>query len=113
LTFLEDNLEKTEIKKEFDYFPETTELKDVQEMQISKGVEVEEIVGGSSSKGHKYEFRVKKPKFSIELNRPAPDEDYTKFRIEKRDKKYKIKELQTMIMKLKQENWMIEKWNAK
>jgi hypothetical protein len=101
LTVLEDNLEKTEIKQEFDYIPETEELQDVQEMKISKSVEAEEIVGGSSSKGHKYEFRVKNPKFSIDLNRPAPDEDYTEFRIEKRDEKDRVKELQTMIMKLK------------
>jgi hypothetical protein len=113
LTVLEDNLEKVEIKQEFDYFPETEELQDVQEMKISKSVEAEEIVGGSSSKGHKYEFRVKKPKFSIDLNRPALDEDYTEFRIEKRDEKDRVKELQTMIMKLKQEKWMIEQWNAK
>ena len=28
-------------------------------------------------------------------------------------KKDRIQELQTMIMKLKQDEWMIEKWNAK
>jgi len=75
---------------------------------MSKSVEAEEIDGGSPSKGHKYKFRFKKTKFSIDLNRPAPDEDYTEFRIEKRDEKDRVKELQAMMMKLKQEKWMIE-----
>jgi hypothetical protein len=86
-----------EIKQEFDYFPETEELQDFQEMKMSRSVEAEEIVGGSYSKGHKHEIRIKNPKLSIDLNRPALDEDYTEFRIEKRDEKDRVKELQGMI----------------
>jgi hypothetical protein len=82
-------------------------------MRISKSVDAEEVASGSSSKSPKYEFRVKKPKFSIDLNRHAPDEDYTKFKVEKGDEKDKVKELQTMIMTMKYKNWMIEQWNAK
>jgi len=113
-TVLEDNLEKVDIKQEFDFFfLETEELQDFQEMKMSKSVEAEEIDGGSSSKGHKYEFRVKNPKFSIDLNRPAPDEDCIEFKIEKRDENDRVKELQSMIMKLKREKWIIEQWNSK
>jgi hypothetical protein len=112
-TDLEDNPVDAEIKPEFDHFPETEELQDFQEMKMSKNVEAEEITGGSSSKYHKYEFKVKKPRFSIDLNRPALDEDHIEFRVEMRDEKDRVKELQTMIMKLKQEKWMIEQWNAK
>lgn len=112
-TNLEDNPVDVEIKQEYDYFPKTEELQDFQEMKMSKSVEVEEIVGSSSSKYHKYEFKVKKPRFSIDLNQLAPDEDHIEFRVEMRDQKDRVKELQTMIMKLKQEKWMIEQWNAK
>jgi hypothetical protein len=87
LTFLKDNLEYVEIKQEFDYFPETEEIHDVQEMKISTSVEAEEVVGGSSLKDHNYEFRVKKTRFSIDLNQPTLDEDYTKFRVKIRDEK--------------------------
>ena len=103
-TDLEYNLVNAEIKQEFDFFPETEELQDFQELEMSKSAEVEEIVGGSSSKDHKYEFKLKNTTFSIDLNRLALDEDHTEFRVEMRDEKDRVKQLQTMIMKLKQES---------
>jgi len=80
---------------------------------MSISVEAEEIVCGSYSKGHKHEIRVKKTKLSIDPNQPTPYGDYTEFKIEKRDEKDRVKELQGMILKLKQEKWMIKEWNAK
>jgi hypothetical protein len=67
-TDLEDNAVDVENKLEFNYFLETEELQDFTEMKMSKSVEVEEIVGGSSSKYHKHKFKKKKPRFSIDLN---------------------------------------------
>jgi hypothetical protein len=112
-TDLEDNPVDVEIKPEFNCFPETEELQDFQEMKMSESVEAEEIVGGSSSKDHKHEFKVKKPRFSIDLNRPAPVEEHPEFRMEMRDEKDRVRELQTIIMQLKQEKSMVEQWNAK
>jgi hypothetical protein len=92
-TDLKDNPVDAKIKPKFDYFLETKYLQDFKEMKKSKSVEVEEIVGGSSSKDHKHEFKVKNPRFSIDLNRPTLVEEHPEFIMEMRDEKDMVREL--------------------
>jgi hypothetical protein len=47
------------------------------------------------------------------LNLPAPVEEYPEFKVEVRKKKDKVKELQSMIKKLKKDKFFIDQWNAK
>jgi hypothetical protein len=44
-------------------------------MKMLESLEAEEIASDSSSKDHKYGFKVKNPIFSIDMNRPAPVEE--------------------------------------
>jgi len=62
-------------------------------MKMSENAEEEEIVDGSSSKDHKCEFKIKKPRFSIDLNRPAPVEEHPEFKMKMRDEKDMVREL--------------------
>jgi predicted RNase H-like nuclease (RuvC/YqgF family) len=59
-------------------------------------------------------MRSRKPKISIDLNIPAPEEDYGGCREETRDApKKNIKKLQEVIKELKHEKQALELWNGK
>ena len=111
-TDLENNPFEVEIKSEFDCFLET-ELQDSWGIRMSDNAEAGEIDGSSPYKDYKHEFKVEKPRFSIELNRSAPVEEHPEFRMEMRDEKDRVRELQTIIIQLKQEKSMVEQWNSK
>jgi hypothetical protein len=74
-TDLEDNVFETKIKSKFDCFLETN-LQDSQGIIMSDNAEVEEIDGSSYYKDYKHEFKVRKPRFSIDLNRSSPFEEH-------------------------------------
>jgi hypothetical protein len=99
-----------DVKLENDSFPEINQLQDVPETRKSKSTEEEDLSTGFSSK---YEIKLRKPRTSIDLNLPAPVEEHPEFRMETRKEKDRVKELQGIIMKLRQEKSLVEKWNAK
>jgi hypothetical protein len=59
-------------------------------------------------------MRTRKHKLSIDLNKPAPEEDYGECRAEIWDApgKIKIKKMQAVIKELKHEKQILELWNA-
>jgi len=78
----------------------------------SKNYAKKEIHRGSSSKGHRYGFRARKPKLSINLNRPAPEEipyDLAKKTIET----LTPKEYEAIIVDLRQQNQKLVVQNLK
>jgi hypothetical protein len=111
-TDLEDDPFEAETKSEFDYFLET-KLQDLQGTKVSDNVEAGEIVGSSSYKDYKHESKGENPRFSIDLNQPAPVKEHPEFRMEIRDEYDRVKELKATIRHLKQEKYMLEQWNVK
>jgi hypothetical protein len=82
--------------------------------RLYKSVKMD-IVEEASSKVHKYGTRTKKPKLSIDLNKPALEEDQDEHMVETKDAqgKQSTEEFQIVIKYLKQENQTFETWNAK
>jgi hypothetical protein len=81
---------------------------------LSKPVK-KDIIEVKSSKGHKYKRRPRKPKRSIDLNRPGSEEDQDEDMVETEDvpKRQRSEEFKTVIEDLKQHNQRLEVWNAK
>jgi hypothetical protein len=58
-------------------------------------------------------IKLRKPQAAIDLNLPAPVEEYPEFKVKARKEKDRVKELQSMIKQLKKEKDFVEQWNAK
>jgi hypothetical protein len=93
-----------------DLFPELDQLQDLPETRDSERIEEEDLSIGLSSK---YVIKLRKPQASIDLNLPAPVEEYSEFKVEARKEKDKVKELKSMIKQVKKEKYFVEQWNAK
>jgi predicted RNase H-like nuclease (RuvC/YqgF family) len=74
-----------------------------------------DIIEVKSSKGHKYKEGLENLNFSIDLNRPASEEDQDEDRVETEDvpERQRSEEFKTVIEDLKQHNRRLEVWNAK
>jgi hypothetical protein len=99
------------------YVPEMYELLEVdtQEIQFFSKYAEKEIIKESPSNEPRYRMRSRKPKISIDLNRPAPEEDYGGCREETEDapKNKKIKKFHTVIKELNFEKQALEFWKDK
>jgi hypothetical protein len=106
------DIDSSHSEEDSTYVPEMYDLPkfDIQEIQsLSKSAEkktferssLKEIIKGSPSNEHKYEMRPRKPKLSIDLNRPASEEDCGGCQAGTGDvsTKQKIKKLQAVIKK--------------
>jgi hypothetical protein len=51
----------------------------------------------------RYQIKLRKPQAAIELNKPAPVEEFPEFKVKVRSDKDKIKELQKMVKQLNKE----------
>jgi hypothetical protein len=111
-TDFEDDPFEAETKLEFDCFLET-ELQYLKRTKVSDNVEVGEVVGSSSYKNYRHESKAEKPRFSIDLNQPAPFKEHFKFRMEIRDEYDRVKELKDTIRHLKQEKYILDQCNVK
>jgi septal ring factor EnvC (AmiA/AmiB activator) len=67
----------------------------------------------SSGLVSKYQVKSKEPKVSLNLNEPAPFEEFSEFRVKIITDKERIKEFQKTVRQLKKENTQIEQWNAR
>jgi hypothetical protein len=66
----------------------------------------------SSGLVSKYQFKLREPKVSINMNEPAPSEEFPKFKVKVRNDRERIKELQKTVRQLKREKAHIEQWSA-
>jgi hypothetical protein len=58
-------------------------------------------------------IRLRKPQAAIDLNLPAPVEEYPKFKVKVRKEKDKVKELQSIAKQLKKEKALVEQWSVR
>jgi hypothetical protein len=75
-----------------DLFPELDQMQDLPETRDSDNTEDEDLISGISSK---YVIKLRKPQASIDLNLPAPVEEYPEFKVKARKEKDRVKELLT------------------
>jgi hypothetical protein len=61
----------------------------------------------------KYQVKLREPKVSINLNEPAPSEEFPEFKVKVRTDRERIKELQKTVRQLKREKTHIEQWSAR
>jgi len=54
----------------------------------------------SSKLSSRYQIKLRKPQVAIDLNKPAPTEEFLEFKVKFRSDKDKIKELQKMVKQL-------------
>jgi hypothetical protein len=79
----------------------------------------EAMDSASSDNDHKlglasrYQIKLREPIDSIDLNKPAPTEEFPEFKVKVRIDKEKIRELQKMVKQLKKEKARVEKWSAR
>ena len=83
-----------------DIFVEPDQMQDLPETIDSDSTEDEDLSYGLSSK---YVIKLRKPQAAIDLNLPAPVEEYLEFKVKARKEKDRVKELQSMIKQLKKE----------
>jgi hypothetical protein len=67
----------------------------------------------SSELSSRYQIKLRKPQAAIDLNKPAPAEEFPEFKVKVRSDKDKIKELQKMVKQLKKEKAQVEQWSAR
>ena len=67
----------------------------------------------SSVLSSKYIIKLRKPQAAIDLNLFSPVEEYPEFKVKVRKEKERVKELQSMVKKLKKENALVEQWNSR
>jgi hypothetical protein len=67
----------------------------------------------SSELSSRYQIKLRKPQAAIDLNKPAPVEEFPEFKVKVRSDKDKIKELQKMVKQLKKEKAQVEQWSAR
>jgi hypothetical protein len=67
----------------------------------------------SSGLASRYQVKLKEPKVAIDLNEPAPSEEFPKFKVKVRFNKERIKELQKTVRQLKKEKALIEQQSAR
>jgi hypothetical protein len=61
----------------------------------------------------KYQVKLREPKVAINLNEPAPFEEFPEFKVKVRTDRERIKELQKTVRQLKREKTHIEQWSAR
>jgi hypothetical protein len=83
-------------------------LQYLQGNKVLDNVEVGKVVGSSYYKDYKHESKAEKPRFSIDLNQPAPIKEHPEFIMEIKDEYDRVKELKDTIRHLKQEKYMLE-----
>jgi hypothetical protein len=93
-----------------DLFAEPDHMQDLPETIDSDSTEDEDHSSGLSSK---YMIKLRNPQAAIDLNLPAPVEEYPEFKVKARKEKDRVKELQSMINQLKNEKYFFEQWNSK
>jgi hypothetical protein len=93
-----------------DPFAEPDQIPDLPETRDSDSTEDEDHSSGLSSR---YRIKLRKPQAAIDLNLPAPVEEYPEFKVKVRNEKDRIKELQGMVKQLKKEKALVEQWNAR
>jgi DNA polymerase sigma len=93
-----------------DLFAEPDQMQDLPETRDSDSTEDEDHSSGLSSK---YMIKLRKPQAAIDLNLPAPVEEYPEFKVKVRKEKDRVKELQSMVKQLKKEKALVEQWNAR
>jgi hypothetical protein len=67
----------------------------------------------SSGLSSRYRIKLRKPQAAIDLNQPAPIEEFPEFKVKVRSEKGKIKEIQEMMKQLKKEKAQVEQWNSR
>jgi hypothetical protein len=67
----------------------------------------------SSGLASRYQIKMREPKVAIDLNKPAPAEEFPEFTVQVRSDKEKIRELQKMVKQLKKEKAQVEQWSAR
>ena len=66
----------------------------------------------NSKLSSRYQIKLRKPQDVIDLNKPAPAEEFPEFKVKVRSDKDKIKELQKMVKPLNKEKAQVEKWST-
>jgi hypothetical protein len=84
-------------------------ISDIPEAMDSASSDEEHISGLAS----KYKVKLREPKVAMDLNEPAPFEEFREFKVKVRTDKERIKELQKTVRQLKKEKALIEKWSAR
>ena len=79
---------------DLDQIPDLLEARD----EYSNDDEVD-----SSELSSRYQIKLRKPQAAIDLNKPAPVEEFSEFKVKVRNDKDKIKDLQKMVKQLKKE----------
>jgi flagellar motor protein MotB len=67
----------------------------------------------NSGLASRYQIKLREPKAAIDLNKPAPAEEFPEFKFKVRSDKEKIRELQKMVKQLKKEKAQVEQWSAR
>jgi hypothetical protein len=93
-----------------DPFAEPDQIPDLPDTRDSDSTEDEDH---SSVLSSRYRIKLRKPQAAIDLNLPAPVEEYPEFKVKVRNEKDKIKELQGMVKQLKKEKSLVEQWNSR
>jgi Golgi nucleoside diphosphatase len=60
-----------------------------------------------------YQIKLREPKVAIDINKPAPAEEFLEFKVKVKSDKEKMKELQRMVKQLNKEKAQVEQWSAK
>jgi hypothetical protein len=63
----------------------------------------------SSGLASRYQIKLREPKVAIDLNEPAPAEEFPEFKVKVRTDKERIRELQKMVKQLKKEKAHVER----
>jgi hypothetical protein len=97
--------------------PESTESHLVDSDHIS---DIPEAMDSSSSDEEhnsglvsRYQIKLREPKANINLNEPAPTDEFPEFKVKVRTDKEKIRELQKVVKQLKKEKAHVEQWSAR
>jgi hypothetical protein len=93
-----------------DPFAKPNQITDLPETRDYDRINDEDHSSGLSSR---YIIKLRKPEAAIDLNQPAPVEEYPKFKVKVRNEKERIKELHGMVKQLKKEKYQVEQWNAR
>jgi hypothetical protein len=67
----------------------------------------------SSGLSSRYQIKLREPKATIDLNKPAPVEEFPEFKVKVRSDKENIRELQKMVKQLNKEKAQVEQWSAR
>jgi hypothetical protein len=92
-----------------DLFAEPDQMQDLPKTRDYDSTEDEDISSGLSSK---YVIKLRKPQAAIDLNLPAPIEEYPEFKVKARKEKDRVKELQSMIKQLNKDKYLVDQWNV-